>query len=158
MAEALDGCWSETEGLWSDVAITGGGPSVQVPTLDGVLPALCTADSRKAKAALDQLVDPLRFAAPFGPTYVARTHPTYDPDAYWRGPAWPQLSYLAVLAARRWGRTEVADRMSTAARRACRTNGFSEYWNPESGAARGAGPQTWAALVCALSNGGGEGR
>ncbi len=150
LAEAIDGSWCESEGLWSDVAVTGGGPSVHMPTVDGVLPALCTPDPRKAARALEQLVDPERFGAPFGPTYVARTHPTYDPDAYWRGPAWPQLAYLAVLAARRWGRTEIADRLSTAARQACLTNGFSEYWNPETGAGRGARPQTWAAVVCAL--------
>jgi glycogen debranching enzyme len=114
------------------------------------LPALCTSDAGKAEKALAQLTIPERFGAPYGPRFTLREQPGYDPDAYWRGPAWPQLNYLSVLAARRWGLTSLADELATATKRAVLRAGFSEYWNPETGRGLGAKPQTWAAVAAAL--------
>jgi len=113
--------WNEREGLWSDEAVVGGGgtpSSVHVPTLDGMLPALVTADAGRAERALDQLLDDDRFAAPYGLAYVAREHPKYQADTYWRGTAWMQINYLALLAARRWGRDDVAEQIVRMSRRA----------------------------------------
>jgi len=61
-----------------------------------------------------------------------------------------QMNYLAVLAARRWGRVEVVDQVVGASRRAAVTSGFAEHWNPETGQGHGAIPLTWSALVVAL--------
>ena len=142
--------WDDAQGLWWDEPVVGGGSSAAVPTLDGVLPALVTADPAKAARALDQLLDPARFSAPFGLAYVARDHFKYRPDAYWRGTAWMQMNYLAVLAARRWGRDDVVERVVAMSRRAAAASGFAEHWNPETGQGYGAIPLTWSALVVAL--------
>ncbi|MDQ1540441.1 MAG: hypothetical protein QOH29_1167 [Actinomycetota bacterium] len=151
LAQTLDeAAWDDELLAWSDVAFTGGGDSVRVPTFDGLLPALCTADASKASAALDQLRDVERFAAPYGPRFVARRHPTYNASQYWRGPAWPQLNYLAVTAARRCGDDELATDLAESTKRSCVRAGFAEYWNPETGRGLGARPQTWAALAAAL--------
>jgi glycogen debranching enzyme len=151
LAAAVDArLWDDHQGLWSDAPLVGGGPSAAVPTLDGVLPALVTADPAKAARALDQLLDPARFAAPFGLAYVARDHPKYQPDAYWRGTAWMQMNYLAVLAARRWGRDDVVSQVVATSRRAAVASGFAEHWNPETGQGHGAIPLTWSALVVAM--------
>jgi glycogen debranching enzyme len=99
---------------------------------------------------LDQLRDVERFAAPYGPRFVARRHPTYNASQYWRGPAWPQLNYLAVTAARRCGDDELATDLAESTKRSCVRAGFAEYWNPETGRGLGARPQTWAALAAAL--------
>jgi Mannosylglycerate hydrolase MGH1-like glycoside hydrolase domain len=154
LAAAIDErLWDEGEGLWSDAAIVGGGASVRVPTLDGVLPALVTADPARARRALDQLLDPDRFLAPYGLAYVARDHPKYQPDAYWRGTAWMQMNYLARLAALRWGRADVADRIVEMSRRAVDAAELAEHWNPETGQGYGATPLTWSALIVALDAG-----
>jgi hypothetical protein len=151
LAEVMDRqMWSEAEGLWSDVAIGGGGESVHIPTLDGVLPALLTANSDRAERALNQLQTEGRFAARYGPTFVARTHPAYRPNEYWRGTAWMQMSYLARLAALRWDRTDLADQIADCSRRAALRSKFAEHWNPESGRGRGAIPLTWGALAAAM--------
>ncbi len=84
---------------------------MRIPTLDATLPAMCTADSAKSSAALQQLRDESRFAAPYGPRFVVASEPTYNPVQYWRGPAWPQLNYLAALAARRCGDDALADEL-----------------------------------------------
>ncbi|HEY2831965.1 MAG TPA: hypothetical protein VGJ14_06030, partial [Sporichthyaceae bacterium] len=118
LADVMDRhMWSSAEGLWSDVAMRGGGDSVHVPTLDGVLPALVTSDGEKAARALDQLASTQRFAAPYGPTFVARSHSSYRANGYWRGSAWMQMSYLARLAALRWGRGELAAQIGEGPRR-----------------------------------------
>ena len=148
LAAAIDErLWDDGEGLWSDLAVSGAAESVAVPTLDGALPALSTSDSELANRALDQLADEGRFAAPFGLAYVPRNHPLYRPDLYWRGAAWPQLNHLARVAALRWGRVELADDIAAMTRRGAATSGFAELWDPETGEARGAVPQTWAALA-----------
>jgi glycogen debranching enzyme len=115
-----------------------------------VLPALVTSSEEKAARALDQLMSPRRFAAPYGPTFVARSHRAYSPNGYWRGTAWMQMSYLARLAALRWERGEVAEQIAQWSRRGAMRSGFAEHWNPETGKGRGAVPLTWAALVAAM--------
>jgi hypothetical protein len=150
LAEAIDGClWDDRQGLWRDQAIVGGGPSVDIPTLDGVLGALSTDDADKAGRALDQLVDDHRFGAPYGLAFVPRGESCFDPDAYWRGPAWPQLNYMLWIAARRCARPLIASTIATTSVRAALTSGFAEYWNPLSGQGLGAVPQGWAALAAA---------
>jgi hypothetical protein len=151
LAEAIDATlWDAEQGLWSDAALTGGGQSTRIPTLDGVLGALVTRDKAKATRSLDQLLDPTRFAAPYGLAYVARNHSSYNPDEYWRGTAWMQMNYLAALAARRWGREEIVDSIHSMSQRAALKSGLAEHWNPESGEGRGAIPLTWSALVMAI--------
>ena len=151
LAEAMDAhLWDEDERLWSDLAVVGGGPSVNIPTSDGVMGALVTADSGKAKAALQQLIDPARFGAPFGPANVVRSHPAYDPDMYWRGPAWPPLNYLFQQAAKRLDLEDMALELAKLTAAGAKASGWAEYWNPENGRGLGAVPQSWAGLVIAM--------
>jgi hypothetical protein len=142
--------WRAESGLWSDVAIEGGGRSVDLPTLDGVLPALVTADAGKAHRALDQLLDPTRFAAPYGLAYVAQDSPAFAADSYWRGTAWMQMNYLARLAALRWDRTDVVESIRAASRAGATASRFAEHWNPLTGKGHGAIPLTWSAVVAAM--------
>jgi glycogen debranching enzyme len=139
--------WDDDQGLWSDAPVIGGGGTASIPTLDGVLGALVTPDAAKATRALDQLIDPDRFAAPYGLTYVARDHPAYDSAGYWRGTAWMQMNYLAALAAQRWGRHDIVNAIAVMSRAAVEHSRFAEHWNPETGQGHGAIPLTWSALV-----------
>jgi hypothetical protein len=151
LADALDhAAWDADSQLWRDVAFVGGGQSTRLPTMDAALPALCTASPANAAAALAQLSEPARFGAPFGPRFVLASDPAYNPSQYWRGPAWPQLNYLAAVAARRCGDGDLADALGQSTKRSCLRAGFAEYWNPESGRGLGARPQTWAAVAAAM--------
>jgi hypothetical protein len=153
LAAAIDEhLWDRDQQLWIDLPLVGGGPSVRIPTSDGVMGALVTTDRAKAEAALDQLAEPARFGAAFGPANVAHDHPAYDPDTYWRGPAWPPLNYLFWLAERRWGRTEAAADLTRRTLAGARSSDWAEYWNPETGAGLGARPQTWTGLVIAMAD------
>jgi hypothetical protein len=151
IGEAMDELlWDDSQGMYVDRPVVGGGDSHRVPTLDGILAALGSVRRDRALACLDQLRDPTRFAAPWGLRYLPAGDPRYLPDAYWRGPAWPPLEFLAVQACRRWSEGDLADQIADRGRRAIVRSGWSEYWNPETGAGRGARPQTWAALAAAL--------
>lgn len=151
IAAAMDAhLWDGDEKLWSDLPLVGGGPSCGVPQSDGITGALVTRDRRRALAALAQLRDPARFAAPYGPTNVARSHPAYDPRMYWRGAAWPQMNYLLWLALRRWEQHEDAARVASVTGAAVRLNNWAEYWDPETGEGLGAAPQSWATLAAAM--------
>ena len=105
------------------------------------MPLLVSADRERAQRALATLTDPHVFGGtPFGPTNVARNQPSYDPSAYWRGAAWPNISYLLWLAARRWRRQPVADEIARNTIAGAEASGWAEYWNPHTGAGLGAAP------------------
>ena len=70
--------------------------------------------------------------------------------AYWRGPAWPQLTYLLWVAAHRRGRTAVADDLAARLVTGARRSGLAEYWHPDTGEGLGAVPQSWAALAAVV--------
>jgi hypothetical protein len=154
LADAIDDAmWDADEQLWSDIALVGrglGGSSTRIPTMDATLPALCTGNRAHALAALEQLTDPARFGAPYGPRFVPRSHPTYHPTHYWRGPAWPQLNYLAVVAARQCDEPLIAGNIGETTKKACLRARFAEYWDAETGRGLGARPQTWAAVAAAM--------
>lgn len=150
LATAIDDIlWDSDQGMWVDKPVVGGsrGDSGAIPTLDGIMGALVTADAGRARRALAHVRDPDRFAAAYGPRFLPRAHPRYHPEQYWRGPAWPQLNYLLHQAAQRWELDALAAMIAEDSRRAAVTSGFAEYWNPETGAGLGARPQGWSALA-----------
>jgi Glycosyl hydrolase family 63 C-terminal domain len=143
--------WDEGTRLFADRPVVGGGLSAFVPTLDGVVGALATNSASKARMVLDQVEDPERFYARYGLRYLPIDHERYQPDKYWRGPAWPQLNYLVFLACYKWDRRKLASRVARMTRRGVRRANFAEFWNPETGQALAPGQQTWSALVAAMN-------
>ncbi len=147
LAEAIDARWNGT--TWvddGDGATTSGGTA----TLDGLLPALL--GGPHASDAVASFVDTETFGAPYGPRGVSRSAPAFDPTAYWRGPAWPQLSYLAWLAATRTGSDAVAASVRSTTIAGASSSGWAEYWDADSGAGLGARPQSWTSLVAVLAS------
>ena len=145
--------WDEDTNLWADRPVVGGdGRTHRIPISDGAMPLLVSDDRERAQAALATLVDPQVFGGtPFGPTNVARDQPSYDPAAYWRGAAWPNMSYLLWLAARRWGASGIADEIARNTIAGAEASGWAEYWNPDTGEGLGAAPQSWTALAATMT-------
>jgi glucosylglycerate hydrolase len=146
LTEALDARWDPELATWVDDGPTATG-SGRVRTLDARLGALVT--TRPAPEVLGPLVDPGAHGAPFGPTGVHRAEPTFDGRTYWRGSAWPQLTYLLWLAATRSGAegAAVGAEMRRSIEAGALTSGWSEHWDPDTGARLGAAPQTWTTLA-----------
>ncbi len=153
LAELIDELlWDEDSGLWADRPVVGGdGHTHRIPISDGAMPLLVTGHREHARRALATLVDPEVFGGtPFGPTNVGRTQPSYDPAAYWRGPTWPNMSYLLWLGARRWRAPEVAEEIARKTVAGAVVSGWAEYWNPHTGGGLGAAPQSWTALAAVM--------
>ena len=102
LAAACRGSWprrSTRAGTPSVVTWVDDGPTAagsgRIRTLDALLPSLL----HPRAEVFGALVDPAAYGAPCGPRGVHADEPTYEPATYWRGPAWPQLTYLLWLAA-----------------------------------------------------------
>lgn len=144
-----DGVWDGRRWWWSSDASRYRQETLRRPTLDAVLPALVVDAPQLRQVVVDGLVDERRFGAEFGPAGAHRNTPGYEPSVYWRGCAWPQLSYLCWVLARRVGREDVAATISGGMVAAVMKNGFAEYWHPDTGEGGGAAPQTWSTVVAA---------
>jgi glucosylglycerate hydrolase len=146
LAAAVDARWDADQRTWVDDGPTAAG-SGRVRTLDAMLPLLIAPRAE----AFDDLLNPGAFGAVYGPTGVHRAEPSFAPDTYWRGPAWPQLTYLLWLAATSSRRPDVRRSLSRSMIAGASVSGFSEYWEPDTAHRLGAAPQSWAALACTMS-------
>lgn len=149
LAAALERRWDPGLRTWVDVDAIRGKPraSSSVRTLDALLPLLVVSDRAQVDAAMAALFDKDHFWTRFGPAGTDITEPSFDPDTYWRGPAWPQLTYLLMIAAAEQGRPRDALRLSGALERGATASGHAEYWNPLTGGGLGAIPQSWTGLA-----------
>jgi hypothetical protein len=152
----LDEMWDEALGTWASRPLAPDDNaelrmSCRARTTDGLLGVLVSQSSAHVERTFAQLEDPSAFAAPYGPNGRAVEETGFEPDVYWRGPVWPQLSYLLYVAARRHGRIELAQRLARATTTAVLANNFAEYWNPFTGLAEAASaPHTWATIAVAM--------
>ncbi len=159
LAMFLDRAKAGISALWDDdlgCAVDASLPwreSSEVRTVDALLELLVHdhPGSRITSHLFAQLRHPGCFGGPCGPAGVHRQEAAFDPRAYWRGGAWPQLAYLFWFAARRLGRRAAARWFAAACIRGAYLSGFAEYWDPDTGAPGGAVPQSWAALAALMA-------
>jgi hypothetical protein len=142
LTEAIDARWDADLRTWVDDGPTASG-SGRVRTAEALLPLLLL-DRPEARR---QLVDPEALGAPFGPCGVHRAEPAFAPTTYWRGPAWPQLTYLFWLASTSAGDSDAASSLASSLAAGASGSGFAEYWEPDSGSGLGATPQSWSTLA-----------
>lgn len=148
LADRLADRWDARLRTWVDHVVIGPPATAAARTLDALLPVLVVED--ESSAAFADALDGRAFGGPCGPAAVHRDEPSFDAETYWRGPAWPQLTYLFWLAACRRGdhasAREFAKRLIAGADR----SGLAEYWHPDTGAGLGAKRQSWAALAAVV--------
>jgi glycogen debranching enzyme len=142
--------WDPARATFRDEVVVGpAGPAAPVRVVEALLPALVS--ERYASVALATALDDTAFGGYCGPAQVHRDEAVYDPRRYWRGPAWPPLTYLLWLALRRRGEGDGAGRLRRAAMRGATASGWAEYWHPDTGEGLGAVPQSWAALAAVMA-------
>jgi hypothetical protein len=146
LADAVDARWDRDRATWVDdgpVAWTSGG----IRTLDALLPLLV----RPRRAAVAALTDPAALGAEYGPRGVHPDEPTFEAATYWRGPAWPQLTYLLWLAVTSSDDRSAAASLSRSMVAGAGASGFAEYWDADTGEALGAVPQSWTTLAAVVA-------
>jgi hypothetical protein len=147
LVDAIDARWDPDLRTWVDDGATAT-TSGRVRTHDALLPLLVV-DRPEARA---QLTDAAALGGPYGPAQVHRAEPTFDPEGYWRGSAWPQLTYLSWRAARWAGDGGSAASFQNSLSSAVVRNGFAEHWSPDSGEGLGASPQSWSTLAALVAS------
>jgi hypothetical protein len=145
LTQAIDEHYDPGLLTWADTAPDGSVTSV-IRTLDALLPVLVSPHAKRVDQALQLTLDPQAFGAPFGPCGVDKREPTFNANTYWRGAAWPQLTYLFFVAASRSGNVKVREMLARNAIRAAIRSNFSEFLNPITGSGLGASLQSWACL------------
>lgn len=145
----LDARWDDGLRTWVDAGDSEG-TSAMVRSLDALLPVLVTEDPERIDAVLEQVLDPSAFGGLCGPAGVHRAEPSFEARRYWRGPAWPQLSYLLWVAARRQSRSAAAAVLGDALVDGAQRSRWAEYWDASDGHGLGAAPQSWTAIAVAV--------
>ncbi len=143
--------WDGERRTWIDHVVVGPESTAAVRTLDALLPVLVVDDGAATAAAFADVLDDQAFGGQFGPAANHRDEPTFDPTAYWRGPAWPQLTYLLWVAARRFGDDVTVAGLGERLIAGATKSGLAEYWHPDTGEGLGAIPQSWTALVAVVA-------
>jgi len=146
LVAALDDRWDASLGTWVDSGPSATG-SGRTRTLDGLLPVLVSRRRDAVDDALAQIVDDHAFGGACGPAQVHRDEPAFSARTYWRGPAWPQLSYLCWRAAVRHGRVSHARAIAASLVDGAVRSGWAEYWDADDGTGLGAAPQSWATVA-----------
>lgn len=144
---ALDLQWDNSLATWSDWSERRDENS-SVRTLEALLGVLVTAHDDRVSSVFEQLRNSASFGTKFGPAGLHQDEAEFSPTAYWRGSAWPQLTYLFIVAALRRGRIDDARDLHHIASKAAVQSGFAEYLDPLTGRGLGANPQGWAGLPC----------
>ena len=150
LVAAIDAQWDDDLGTWVDAGATETG-SGRVRTLDALLPVLVTSRSAAQASAFASMTDRAAFGAEFGPSAVHQSEESFAPSVYWRGPAWPQLSYLVWFAAVQADCHETAAQLAESTVRGALVSGLAEYWQPFTGAGLGAIPQSWTGLALVIA-------
>jgi hypothetical protein len=149
LVAALDARWDPDLRTWVDAGDSET-TSGRVRTLDALLSALVSARADALDAAFVELLDPSAFGGECGPAGVHREEPTFEARTYWRGPAWPQLTYLTWVAAGRRQRPRERAALGEMLVRGATRSGWAEYWDPDDGTGLGAAPQSWATLAAVV--------
>lgn len=88
--------------LWSKKFVDAVTPTSFYPLLCGA------ADAQQTQHLLAALKDPNLFGGEFGLPSVARSHPSFNDNVYWRGRIWPILNWLVWLGLKRADAHEAA--------------------------------------------------
>lgn len=102
----------------------------------------------EAQALIDtHFHDETTFRSAYGIRTVSRQEKSYRPTGFWRGPIWMAPHWFIYQGLRRYGFENEAVWLRTVSEKLIDTNGFREYFNPETGKPYGAHDFTWGTLV-----------
>jgi hypothetical protein len=118
------------------------------PLTAGGLVALWARDVERARA--DRMIERLdrwSDAAPFGVPTCDPTAPEFDPERYWRGPAWVLVNWLVADGLAVAGQAARAERLRESTAALVAAQGFSEYYDARTGAGIGGHGFSWSAAL-----------
>lgn len=144
----VDATTSESQ-ISDDSAGDKGFPSStsSAPTLEALLGILADRNEDRLAKVCEDLFNPEKYGAPYGPAGASQSHKAYDGHGYWRGAAWPQMTYLLSHALQAKGRLKEALTLTAQLQNGAIISDFAEHWHPQTAHPGGATPQSWTALA-----------
>ncbi|MFD8299037.1 trehalase family glycosidase [Streptomyces bauhiniae] len=145
-AALVERLWDDTAGMFLCRDLRGG--MIRERSVSGLVPLLLPGLPREVTGTLLDTLRGPHFAARTGlvPSYDLRG-PAFEPNRYWRGPAWFNTAWLVERGLRAHGEKAAADALRTAFLRAAGDSGFAEYVDPDTGEACGAPGFGWTAAL-----------
>jgi glycogen debranching enzyme len=109
-------------------------------------------DERQALRLFEEtLWSPSRYGpspgAPWAVTTVSKSSRHFDARRYWRGPVWINCNWFLVRGLERLGLHGEAERLRSMTLQLVGASGFSEYYDPSTGAPLGSRPFSWSAAL-----------
>ncbi|MGV9786403.1 MGH1-like glycoside hydrolase domain-containing protein [Streptomyces sp. NPDC003435] len=146
-AALVERLWDDASGMFLCRDLRGGGP-IRERSVSGLVPLLLPGLPREVAGALLGTLRGPHFAARTGlvPSYDLRG-PAFEPNRYWRGPAWFNTAWLVERGLRAHGESGAADALRGAFLRTAGESGFAEYVDPDTGEACGAPGFGWTAAL-----------
>ncbi|MFK0117668.1 MGH1-like glycoside hydrolase domain-containing protein [Streptomyces sp. NPDC090994] len=144
----VDRLWDAEAGLFR-VRDLRTGDLVDERGVTGLVPLLLPHLPARVVHALRTTLAGPGFAAPatrLVPSYDL-TGPAFDPQRYWRGPAWFNTAWLIHRGLRTHGADADAERLRQGFLTEAGRSGFAEYVDPVTGEARGARHFSWTAAL-----------
>ncbi|MFF9395858.1 MGH1-like glycoside hydrolase domain-containing protein [Streptomyces griseoluteus] len=138
--------WDDASGMFLCRDLRGG--TIHERSVSGLVPLLLPGLPREVSGALLDTLRGPHFAARTGlvPSYDLRG-PAFEPNRYWRGPAWFNTAWLVERGLRAHGEKAAADALRTAFLHTAGDSGFAEYVDPDTGEACGAPGFGWTAAL-----------
>ena len=103
--------------------------------------------SSRRDAKLQRTLDRILESAPYGIPSFDPNHKKFDSRRYWRGPSWAIINYLIARGLAEFGFERKAKTIRKMTRDAIELSGFSEYFDPLTGAGYGGKHFTWTAAI-----------
>ncbi len=149
---ALSARWDEQASAYREHDLHGDEPEV-AQTVGDVFPLYGGGlDRTRARRLFEEVIwAPERLGpapdAPWAVTTVEKSSNAYDPRRYWRGPVWVNMNWFLIRGLERAGLLQEARELRELTLRLVRAAGFSEYYQPDTGAPLGSGEFSWSAAL-----------
>ncbi len=142
---ALDRLWDANAGQYQPYDRVGK-VLLDSPSIGGLLPIFAPIPAHRATAIARTLSDIAGAVRYLVPSHHPRD-PRFDLKRYWRGPVWLVCNYLITDGLRRAEEAELADRIRQDSLDLVKIGGFSEYYDPATGAPLGGDSFSWTAAM-----------
>ena len=145
-AAALEGRWSETDGIYYSWNTKRGIP-IEKPGIGCLLPLYADPQAALRHPVLLERLRSWLSQVRYGVPSFEPGRPEFEPLRYWRGPVWLVVNWMLIDGLRRNGQPELARRILSDSLELVGSHGFGEYFDPLTGDALGGPEFSWTAAM-----------